>query len=113
MASKTGRRGSVDAILTVYKGVCAKGWQQWLVYVDKDILCRVRVRAKRLRAHIAAERCPGSAQLMQVSSLRSTANRWEMCCVQGRVMLMISLGFRPEAPEWPSQGLLGELHMLL
>jgi hypothetical protein len=43
----------VDAILTAQKEVYMKGL--WAAQDDSEILCRVRVREKRLRAHIAVD----------------------------------------------------------
>ena len=53
IASKMGRRGSVEAILRSDLGAQVKRWEQRELYADKEILCRERVRGKKLRAHMA------------------------------------------------------------
>jgi hypothetical protein len=54
MASKMGRRGSVDAILVVAREGCMQQQRlNWLC--DKDLLCLARVRENKFRAHMAVE----------------------------------------------------------
>jgi hypothetical protein len=53
-----GRRGSVDAILTVLKGVYVQSRQQFIprvLYRDKNVLCLFSVRENSFRVHIAIE----------------------------------------------------------
>lgn len=65
IASKIGRRGRVDAILTAMKGEGRdegdeqrqKGKSE--VRRGRENLCRARVREKRVEAHMADGECPG------------------------------------------------------
>jgi hypothetical protein len=74
-----GRRGRVEAILTVLMGAYTQVRQQFIRSRDSDMLCLVRVRENRFRAHIAIEASRISATNAQ-ARLRVTANGTGLFC---------------------------------